>query len=150
MSNLAERIDCLFRSHAAPSSREYSYRNVAAALSGQNGLAFSPTYLWQLRTGVKDNPTMRHIEALARFFGVSPSYFFDDELTELPDSEVRLLATSQGDTLRPIAMNLLGLSEGSLQAVLRLTCHLRHLEGKSVPTVARVTKGPDDDSNPAP
>ncbi len=150
MSTLAERIDCLFRSHAAPRSREYSYRNAASALSGQNGLAFSPTYLWQLRTGVKDNPTMRHIEALARFFGVSPSYFFDDELTELPDSEVRLLATSQGDTLRPIAMNLLGLSEGSLQAVLRLTCHLRHLEGKSVPTVARVTKGPDDDSNPAP
>jgi transcriptional regulator with XRE-family HTH domain len=45
-------------------------------------LSFSSAYLWQLRTGAKDNPTIRHIEALARFFEVSPAHFFDDEPTD--------------------------------------------------------------------
>jgi hypothetical protein len=36
------------------------------------------TYLRQLRKGLRDNPTKRHLEALADFFGVAPIYFFDD------------------------------------------------------------------------
>jgi transcriptional regulator with XRE-family HTH domain len=128
-STLAERIDALFRSHPSPRKREFTYREVASSVSGEDGITFSPAYLWQLRTGAKDNPTMRHIEALARFFGVSPAYFFDDHLTELPGVEDRLFVASSRNTLREVAMNLIGLSEGSLNAVLQLTCRLREIEG---------------------
>jgi len=38
----------------------------------------SGTYLWLLRTGQWDNPTMKHLIAIARFFGVPPTYFFPD------------------------------------------------------------------------
>jgi len=86
-------------------------------------------FLRQLRTGAKDNPTMRHLEALARFFGVSPAYFFDDHLTELPGVEDRPFVASSRHTLREVAMNLIGLSEGSLNAVLQLSCRLREIEG---------------------
>ncbi len=130
-STLAERIDALFRSHPSPRKREYTYREVATSVSGEDGITFSPAYLWQLRTGAKDNPTMRHVEALARFFGVSPAYFFDDHLTELPGVEDRLFVASSRNTLREVAMNLIGLSEGSLNAVLQLTCRLREIEGLS-------------------
>ena len=122
------------RPHAAePRGREYTYREVAAAVTGQNGTTFSPAYLWQLRTGAKDNPTMRHLEALARFFQVSPSYFFDDELTEFPDTEVRQLVASRNETLRQMTVTLLGLSDESLNAVLNLACRLRQLEGLPSP-----------------
>ena len=93
----------------------------------------APAYLWQLRTGAKDNPTMRHLEALARFFEVSPSYFFDDELTEFPDTEVRQLVASRNETLRQMTVTLLGLSDESLNAVLNLACRLRQLEGLPSP-----------------
>ncbi len=93
---------------AEPRGHEYTYREVTAAVTGQDGPTFSPAYLWQLRTGAKDNPTMRHLEALARFFLVSPSYFFDDELTGFPDTEVRLLVASRNDILRQMAVTLLG------------------------------------------
>src|SRR3989442_226310 len=83
------------RHHRSPRKREYTYREVASAVSAENGTTLSPSYVWQLRTGVKDNPSMRHIEALARFFAVRPSYFFDDELADVPDSEVRLLAATE-------------------------------------------------------
>jgi transcriptional regulator with XRE-family HTH domain len=130
---LAERIDHLFRTQPSPRGREYTYREVAAAVSGQDGTTFSPAYLWQLRTGVKDNPTMRHLEALARFFQVSPSYFFDDELTEFPDTHVRLLAASRSETLHQMAVTLPGLSDDSLNALLNLACRLRQLEGLTSP-----------------
>jgi transcriptional regulator with XRE-family HTH domain len=130
---LAERIDHLFRTQQSPRGREYTYREVAAAVSGQDGATFSPAYLWQLRTGAKDNPTMRHLEALARFFQVSPSYFFDDELTEFPETHVRLLAASRSETLHQMAVTLLGLSDDSLNAVLNLACRLRQLEGLPSP-----------------
>jgi transcriptional regulator with XRE-family HTH domain len=132
-ATLTERIDHLFRNQLSPRGREYTYREVAAAVTGQDGTTFSPAYLWQLRTGAKDNPTMRHLEALARFFRVSPSYFFDDELTEFPETDVRLLAASRSETLHQMAVTLLGLSDESLNAVLNLACRLRTLEGLPMP-----------------
>ena len=38
----------------------------------------SGTYLWLLRTGVRNNPSRRMLEAIAVFFGVPVAYFFDD------------------------------------------------------------------------
>lgn len=131
-ATLAERIDCLFRTHLSPRGREYSYREVAAAIrrgaEGREGETISAAYLWGLRTGAKDNPTMKHLQALARFFQVSPSYFFEEELTEFPETEVRLLAASRRETLRHLAVTLLGLSDDSLNAVLNLACRMRQLE----------------------
>ena len=132
-ATLAERIDRLFRNQLSPRGREYTYREVAAAVTGQNGTTFSPAYLWQLRTGAKDNPTMRHLEALACFFEVSPSYFFDDELTEFPDADIRQLVASRNETVRQMTVTLLGLSDESLNAVLNLACRLRTLEGLPSP-----------------
>jgi transcriptional regulator with XRE-family HTH domain len=126
---LAERIDCLFRAHRSPRGREFTYREAASAMSAHDGVSFSSAYLWQLRTGAKDNPTIRHIEALARFFDVSPSYFFDGELTDLPQPELRLLAATKHALPRATATSLVGLSDGSLDAVLQLTGRLRELEG---------------------
>ncbi len=136
-STLAERIDRLFRTHLSPRGREYSYREVAAAISRGNGArrdgeTISAAYIWGLRTGAKDNPTMKHLQALARFFQVSPAYFFEEELTEFPETEARLLAASRRETLRRLAVTLLGLSDDSLNAVLNLACRLRQLEGLPV------------------
>lgn len=126
---LAERIDCLFRTHLSPRGREFTYRESASAMSAPDGITFSAAYLWQLRTGAKGNPTIRHVEALARFFDVSPSYFFDDELTDVPEAELRLLAATKHGLPRATAATLVGLSDDSLDAVLQLTGRLRELEG---------------------
>ena len=128
-STLAERIDCLFRTHRSPRGREYTYREVASGVTALNGVTLSPAYLWQLRTGARDNPSIHHLAALARFFDVAPSYFFDDELTDVPEAELRLLAATKHDLPRAAASNLAGLSDESLGAVLELARRLRKLEG---------------------
>jgi transcriptional regulator with XRE-family HTH domain len=128
-STLAERIDCLFRTHRSPRGREYTYREVADGVTALNGVTLSAAYLWQLRTGAKDNPSSNHLAALARFFNVAPSYFFDDELTNLPEAELRLLAATKHGLPRAAASHLAGLSDESLGAVLELARRLRQLEG---------------------
>ena len=120
-TTLAEKVDRLFRTNPSPRGKEYTYREVASVMSQQDSVTFSPAYVWKLRTGVKDNPTIRHLQALARFF--------DEELTEFADGHVRVLAAARSDTLRQIAVTLLGLSDDSLNAVLNLASRLRHLEG---------------------
>lgn len=128
-STLAERIDCLFRTHRSPRGREYTYREVADGVTSLNGVTLSAAYLWQLRTGAKDNPSINHLAALARFFNVAPSYFFDEELNGLPEAELRLLAATKHDLPRAAAAHLAGLSDESLGAVLELARRLRELEG---------------------
>jgi len=75
---------------------------------------------------------MKHLQALARFFQVSPAYFFDEELTEFPETEMRLLAASRQETLRRLAVTLLGLSDESLNAVLNPACRMHCREGLPV------------------
>jgi len=132
-TTLSEKVDRLFRIYPSPRGREYTYREVAAAISQQDSVSFSPAYLWQLRTGVKENPTMRHLQALGRFFDVSPAYFFGEELTEFADGHVRVLAAARSETLRRIAITLLGLSDESLNTVLGVAYRMRRLEGLAGP-----------------
>ncbi|MFE1174267.1 helix-turn-helix domain-containing protein [Streptomyces sp. NPDC058773] len=75
--SLAEKINHLFATIKDDDGREYSNDYAANAIS-QTGINISMSYIWQLRKGKKDNPTVRHLQGLANFFGVPISYFFDD------------------------------------------------------------------------
>jgi transcriptional regulator with XRE-family HTH domain len=131
-STLARRLDLLFKTKRNEDGREYTYREAARTMERCGEISFSPTYLWGLRTGKKTNPTMRHLQALARFFDVAPSYFFDEELTQVPENG-RLLAATRHEALRHVADGILGLSDDSLNTLLNLACRLRQLEGLPLP-----------------
>ena len=133
---LAEKIDRLF-STVHPAKGEYSHEGVASAIRKSGGPTISATYLWQLRKGLRDNPTKRHLEALAGFFGVSPAYFFDDEVAERIDAELSLLAAMRDASVRNVALRASGLSTESLQTIAEMIERVRKLEGL-----------PDDTSEP--
>lgn len=57
-----------------------SYKTLAVEIAAQSGESFSGAYLWQLHRGERTNPTLRHLRALATYFGVPVSYFTDDEV----------------------------------------------------------------------
>src|SRR5947208_2004720 len=75
---LSQKLDFLSRSVHPPERGEYTFEEVADAVRAGGGPTISATYIWQLRKGIRDNPTKKHLEALAGFFGVPPAYFFDD------------------------------------------------------------------------
>jgi transcriptional regulator with XRE-family HTH domain len=82
-----------------------------------------------LRKGVRDNPTKRHLEALADFFGVAPAYFFDDAAARRIDAELALLTAMRDTSVRQIALRASGLSPKSLDAIIEMVERVRELEG---------------------
>src|SRR5438094_2156189 len=87
---LARRLDYLFRTVREPGRREYSNEEVSAAIARDQDVTISASYIWYLRTGQRDNPTFKHLNALARFFGVPAAYFFDADTSGRVEAELAL------------------------------------------------------------
>ncbi|MFC0432881.1 helix-turn-helix domain-containing protein [Kutzneria buriramensis] len=116
-TSLAAKIDKLFQVVRKPSREQYSHDEVAKACREATGESFSTTYLWQLRTGRRDNPTKRHLEALAQFFQVSPAYFFDDEQSAKIAEELELLGALRDAGVRNVALRAVTLSPAGLDTI---------------------------------
>jgi transcriptional regulator with XRE-family HTH domain len=103
---------------------------VAAAVNEAAGeRVISSTYIWQLRTGRRDNPTQRHLSALAAYFGVSPMYFFDETDADRGAVSPELAAALHHDDLKEMALRAAGLSERLLRAIKEMIESARAVEG---------------------
>jgi transcriptional regulator with XRE-family HTH domain len=109
--SLAAKLNHLFANSTTRGGQEYSNEQVAAAIVA-TGVTISQSYIWQLRKGKKDNPTFKHLQALASFFGVPVSYFFDDEVTDRVDQQLEELKAEQ------VRLNeIMGSSDAQLMAL---------------------------------
>lgn len=131
MTTLADKLDHLFRTVHPADRGEYSHQEVADGVQRLGGPTISASYVWQLRRGDRDNPTMRHLEALAAFFGVPPAYFFDEneETAKTIRSELELLAALRDAGVRRIALRAVGLPPKSLVSVEQMIDLVRGLSG---------------------
>lgn len=128
-TSLSQKLDNLFRT-VHPSNRgEYTFEEVAEEIRARGGPTISATYIWQLRKGLRDNPTKKHLEALADFFSVSPAYFFDDEAAARIDAELALLVALRDGSVRRLALRAFGLSADSLATIASMVERVRKLEG---------------------
>ncbi|KUH39620.1 MULTISPECIES: helix-turn-helix domain-containing protein [Streptomyces] len=126
----ADRLNRLFEVVAPPGRGPYSTDEVARAITA-SGVSISSSYIWLLRNGQRNNPTLRHISALAKFFGVPPAYFFDDQVTEAVDAELELLVSLRDAGVQRIALRAAGLSSESLHSISDIIERIRDLEGLS-------------------
>ncbi len=92
--DFADKLNHLFAVTKSPEGEEYS-NDFAADSITVAGTKISGTYVWQLRKRKRDNPTIKHVEGLAKFFGVPVNYFFDDDVTDRVDQQLRELAAEQ-------------------------------------------------------
>lgn len=129
LTPLAGKLDRLFTSIRPRGGGEYSHQEVAHRLRERGGPTISATYIWQLRKGLRDNPTKKHLEALAAFFGVPPAYFFDDDRAAEVEAELELLAALRDTSVRTIALRSTGLSVESLRTLTEIVERVRRLEG---------------------
>ncbi|MGH3165448.1 MAG: helix-turn-helix domain-containing protein [Trebonia sp.] len=125
----ARRLDLLMRTVHPAGRKPYSNAEVADALNTAAGeQVVGTTYIWQLRKGLKDNPTYKVVTGLARLFGVPPQYFFDDAETGRGAVPPEVAAALTDDRVRGITLGVSGLSEHSLAAVEQLIASVRALE----------------------
>jgi transcriptional regulator with XRE-family HTH domain len=117
-SFLASRLDHLFRTIHPGRAKPFTPADVAAAVNDAAGeQVTSGTYVWQLKTGRRDNPTYKLLIGLSRFFGVSPTYFFDEAETERGAIPAEVALALRDDAVRDIALRSAGLSERSLKII---------------------------------
>lgn len=128
MPRLAAQLNKLFATVPRPrGSALWTNESAAAALTGA-GVTTSAAYLSQLRTGKRDNPSARHLAAIARLFEVPMEYFFDEGLAAKIDADMSLLVAVRNAGVETIALRAHGLSPASLTGVADLIEHIRRLE----------------------
>lgn len=116
-TSFADRLNYLFETVHPAGRKPYSNPEVAAAIT-EAGVPISAAYLWLLRTAQRDNPTLRHIEALARFFGVPAAYFLDEERASEVTEQLELLAAARDADVREIMLRSSDLSKPDRMTIL--------------------------------
>jgi transcriptional regulator with XRE-family HTH domain len=109
-AHFAEKLNALFDTVRKPDGSAYTQEEV---VRGTNGL-LTRVYLWKLRTGRARNPGYAIIQAVAGFFGVDPSYFFE----ESNDVKEQVEKAREEDLTNQIALRSSRLDEEGKQAVL--------------------------------
>lgn len=118
----AERLEYLVQTRKSATGKKPTNSAIADAINTEFGeKSITAGYVWQLRKGVRDNPTYRAIRGLAWYFNVSAQYFFDE-----PN-------TAELDTARALAVQADGLSEAAQQAISAMIQQARALEELPVP-----------------
>ncbi|MGH3797694.1 MAG: XRE family transcriptional regulator [Pseudonocardiaceae bacterium] len=121
---LADKINRLFETIHPPGRGPWSNQEVERWLAdraSEDGLTISANYLLLLRNGQRDNPTMRNVRALAKFFQIDPGYFLrDDEETEQTHADLELLGAMRDKNVKTIALRALSL-DPAMQAWLANT-----------------------------
>jgi transcriptional regulator with XRE-family HTH domain len=129
MARFQTRLDHLFQTVRDLDGGEYTYRHVATAIERLVGYKTSSSTLQELRSGVRSNPSMKHLHGLCAFFGVPIAYFFDEELAARVDAQLELAASLRDASVRDLAQQAEGLSAPTLQAITQIVHHARRIEG---------------------
>jgi len=129
MAHFQARLDRLFQTFRAADGGEFTYRQVADGIEQCVGYKTSPSYLQVLRTGVRINPSIKHLHGLCAFFGVPIEYFFDEELARQIDAQLELAASLRQPGVRALAIRAMGLSAEALGTLTAMVEHVRQLEG---------------------
>ncbi len=112
----AEKLTHLIQTVHPPDRGPYSYREIEAGIQDQPG-AMTAAYVQQLANGKQPNPRKYYIEALATFFGVPVSYFFDEEVTRQVDEEIKGVIGWRDTEAGEIAQRITALSPQGRNAV---------------------------------
>ncbi|MFI7033480.1 XRE family transcriptional regulator [Microbispora rosea] len=117
--SLADKIEWLIQNRWPAGNRPPKNNlEAAAAISEATGEELSSTTIWKLRTGRSDNPQLKTLKALARFFGVPIGYFGDDEDAEaMADQVAASSLTGESGLNREALRALVEMSDGGRQLV---------------------------------
>lgn len=122
----AEQLNSLF----AQSRHRTTNMMVAQALAEQ-GCTLSAPYLSQLRNGVRTRPADRYVQALARYFDVPLSHFYDAPFERDPQStltqDLKLIDSVADPVVRRLLRTAHGLTPASMDILVQFENHLNNL-----------------------
>ncbi|OMC29517.1 XRE family transcriptional regulator, partial [Mycobacterium colombiense] len=130
-SRLSKLFEVMRKAGTAPLSNAAA----AAAITKKTGVSISPAYLWQLRSGVKRNPTVAHLRAIADFFGVPASYLIDRDPDQKIDAQLSLMQALRDVGVRDLAVRTSGLTPQAITSLAAMVDEVRKLQ--DLPVIPR-------------
>ncbi|MEU8639968.1 XRE family transcriptional regulator [Amycolatopsis sp. NPDC048633] len=118
--SFAERLAHLIATVHPPDRKPYSYREIAHGVAEQTGVTMSATHVQQLAVGARKDPKRSHIQALAQFFGVPVTYFFDDAVAGQVDRQVGDVVAWRDSEARNLAQRAMQLTPRDRETVTAL------------------------------
>src|SRR5919108_1717339 len=97
--SFGEKLAHLIETVHPPDRGPYSYREIEAGIADHPG-AMTAAYINQLVKGKQPHPRSHYIEALASFFGVPVTYFFDDEVARRIDDQIAQISAWRDEEAR--------------------------------------------------
>jgi len=125
----AARLNHLFETVEGPDGKPWSLSAVARTLTDRYNLPTTQSYVSQLRSGARANPTINYVTALAAIFGVPTSYLVDNGLDRFTRDELDLIATMRSAGVIGIAMRARDVPRESQKMVAQLLDSLREQQG---------------------
>jgi hypothetical protein len=102
----------------------YSYREIAAGIADHPG-AMTAAAIHQLVSGKQPHPRIHYVEALASFFGVPVTYFFDKDAAARINDQITQLSAWRDTEARHIAERIVQLNPRDRNTVTNLIDSLR-------------------------
>lgn len=127
-SDLAVKLNKLFGVMREAGTPPLSNAVAAAAITSTTGVPVSPAYLWQLRSGLKTNPTVQHLRAIAEFFGVPASYLIDRHTDQKIEAQLGLMQALRGSGVRDLALRTSGLTPQAISSLAAMVDEVRKLQ----------------------
>ncbi|GJF05880.1 helix-turn-helix domain-containing protein [Pseudonocardia sp. D17] len=127
---MPERLNYLFQNVRNIDDKPYSAAQVARWIN-DNGGEISSVYILKILNGERTDPSQRYLKELARFFGVSPAFFWEDEPADLDVDELRQRILLRDDLVQSMMLRAARLSPSSQQALSDIIDSLLKAEGKS-------------------
>ncbi|MFF1695527.1 hypothetical protein ACFVXC_18120 [Streptomyces sp. NPDC058257] len=126
-SPISERLTHLITALHPDERTRPGYARLAKEIREATGGTLSGTYLWELATGKKHNVSVEQLSVLAEYFGVPPEYFFNEEVADRVNAQLRLATALRDTRVRSLALRAEGLSTETLDALLAMVDQARKL-----------------------
>ncbi|WP_431976070.1 helix-turn-helix domain-containing protein [Micromonospora haikouensis] len=89
-STFHEKLNRLFDEQLDPHRKQYTNAQIVARINAFGGVTITESYLSLLRSGKRPEPRLSVVEAIAKAFGVSATYFLSEPPTDAVSAEERL------------------------------------------------------------
>jgi transcriptional regulator with XRE-family HTH domain len=122
--SFAGKLAYLIETVHPPDRGPYSYREIAAGIADHPG-AMTAAAIHQLVSGKQPHPRIHYVEALASFFGVPVTYFFDEDTAARIDDQITQVSAWRDTEARHIAERVVELSPRDRNTVTNLIDTLR-------------------------
>ncbi|EFG78673.1 toxin-antitoxin system, antitoxin component, Xre family [Mycobacterium parascrofulaceum ATCC BAA-614] len=142
-SDLAVKLNKLFEIMRKPTEPPLSNAAAAEAITKATGVSISSAYIWQLRNGIKTNPTVQHLRAIADFFGVPASYLIDRDTDQQIEAQLTLIQAIRDSGVRDLALRTAGLTPEAISSLAAIVDQVRKLHG--LPPMAPAESADRDD-----